>query len=316
MPEKGSKTGVWYNCEWCGQKKYMNTYHYNKMKHHFCSNECSVAWHHAIAYEHRSCEICGKDMYVLKKSPQRFCGQECQSEWQKTRIGFNNPRFEGKEISCEWCGKKYCESNYNIKTRKHYFCSKKCRQDWYSNVWSQRSEWKEESRIRAARILEDGLISKTNSKPQLILNEMLNEMEISYSNEYNVKYYAVDNYLTDFNLFIEVMGDYWHCNPMKYEFIKYKNQRECVRRDKAKRTYINEHYGIPILYLWESDIVKNPKLCKTIIAEYICNTGVLKNYNSFNYHLENEELYLNKNIILAYNELSKQDVDKKLCLVS
>lgn len=74
MPEKGSKTGVWYNCEWCGQKKYMNTYHYNKMKHHFCSNECSVAWHHSIAYEHRSCEICGKDMYVLKKSPQRFCG--------------------------------------------------------------------------------------------------------------------------------------------------------------------------------------------------------------------------------------------------
>ncbi len=30
------------------------------------------------------------------------------------------------------------------------------------------------------------------------------------------KYYAVDNYLDKYNLIIEVMGDFWHCHPLKY----------------------------------------------------------------------------------------------------
>lgn len=72
IPAKGSKTGVWYNCEWCGQLKYMNVYHYNNTKHHFCSNECSIAWHHETAYEHRPCEICGKDMYLSKNQLNDF----------------------------------------------------------------------------------------------------------------------------------------------------------------------------------------------------------------------------------------------------
>lgn len=294
----------------------MNTYHYNKMKHHFCSSECTIAYRHDIAYEHRTCEICEKDMYVFKKSSQRFCGSICQSKWQKTRTGLDNPRFEGKEISCDWCGKKYCKSGYKLKVQRHFFCSTQCRQDWYAKVWSQQPEWKEESRIRAAKILESGLISQTQSEPQLILNRMLDNMKIKYENEYNIKYYTVDNYLFELNLFIEVMGDYWHCNPIKYSSIKYQRQRENIRRDKAKHTYILEQYNIPILYLWETDLVKNQDLCKALIEKFVTKNGMLDNYNSFNYHLEDNSLYLNDEIILAYNELSKDEINQKLCLVS
>lgn len=316
IPAKGSKTGVWYNCEWCGQLKYMNTYHYNNTKHHFCSNECSIAWRHKIAYEHRPCEICGKDMYLSKKSAQRFCSDKCQNEWQKTRVGFNNPKFEGDLISCDWCDEKYFENAYKIKNQNNHFCSSKCRREWYAKVWSQQPEWKEESRTRAARIIESGIISQTQSKPQLTLNIMLDNMGIKYINEYNVEYYAVDNYLVDYNLFIEVMGDYWHCSPIRYPTIKYQQQREAIRRDKAKHTYITETYDIPILYLWESDINKNPKLCETLIRKFINENGRLQNYNSFNYHLNNDKITLNDNIVLSYSELSKDELQPKLCLAS
>ncbi len=316
MPEKGSKTGVWYNCEWCGQKKYMNTYHYNKMKHHFCSNECSIAWHHAIAYEHRSCEICGKDMYVLKKSPQRFCGQECQSKWQKTRVGVLNTRFTGVEISCDYCGKKYYEHPCKIKSQKNFFCSKQCRIDWYANVWSQQPEWREESRKRAVRILESGAISQINSKQQLIVNDILDRIGVKYTNEFGIKYYSIDNHLTDYNLFIEVMGDFWHCNPIRYSNIKYHNQRESIRRDKAKATYVKKYFKIPILYLWETDINKNPDMCKKLIMEFISKNGLLANYNSFNYSLVDGNLMLNENVIAAYSELPAKEVDSKMCLAS
>lgn len=316
IPVKGSKTGIWYNCEWCGQLKYMNAYHYNKTKHHFCSQECSIKFRETDAHEHRACEVCGKDMYLLKKSTQRFCSDKCQNEWQKTRVGFDNPRFEGDKIPCNWCGKEYFENGYNIRTKNHHFCSSKCRREWYAKVWSQQPEWKEKSRERAAKILESGIISQTQSKPQILLNGILDNMDIKYVNEYNVKYYAVDNYLTDYNLFIEVMGDYWHCNPLRYLTIKYQHQREAIRRDKAKHTYIVQEYGIPILYLWESDINTNPELCKALVQKFIAEHGFLKNYNSFNYNLQDGILSLNENIVPSYNELSNEELQPKLCLAS
>lgn len=145
---------------------------------------------------------------------------------------------------------------------------------------------------------------------------MLDNMGIKYINEYNVEYYAVDNYLVDYNLFIEVMGDYWHCSPIRYPIIKYQQQREAIRRDKAKHTYITETYNIPILYLWESDINKNPKLCESLIQKFINENGRLQNYNSFNYHLDNDKITLNDNIVLSYSELSKDELQPKLCLAS
>lgn len=316
IPAKGSKTGVWYNCEWCGRLKYMNTYHYNKTKHHFCSQECSTKFREAETHEHRACEICGKDMYLLKKSTQRFCSDKCQNEWQKTRTGFDHPNFQGNEIQCNWCGQKYIENGYKLKTQHNFFCSSKCRREWYAKVWSQQSEWKSKSRERAVKILESGVISQTKSKPQIILNDILNNINIRYINEYNIKYYAVDNYLLDYNLFIEVMGDFWHCNPLKYDNIKYHQQRNAIRRDKSKHTYILNEYKVQVLYLWESDIINNQELCIQLIKLYINNGGNLKNYNSFNYHLENGSICLNNSLIKSYSELSKDELEPKLCLAS
>jgi hypothetical protein len=46
---------------------------------------------------------------------------------------------------------------------------------------------------RAVKILEDGLVSKTQSKPQIIINTLLDEMNIGYINEKGFDFYAVDN---------------------------------------------------------------------------------------------------------------------------
>ena len=61
---------------------------------------------------------------------------------------------------------------------------------------------------------------------------------------------------------------------------------------------LKKYYNIEILYLWESDILNNLSLCKALIAEYISNNGVLKDYNSFNYQLDTltNKLVKNKNI--------------------
>lgn len=150
--------------------------------------------------------------------------------------------------------------------------------------------------------LSSGKMSTTNSMPQIKINNILDENNIVYCNEYVFDFYSVDNYLVDNKLIIEVQGDYWHCNPLTNKNIN-PNQAEAIRRDKAKQTFIRNKYGINILYLWETDIKKHPEMCKQLISEYIKQKGVLLNYHSFNYCLNQDNvLQINKELIIPYQQ--------------
>ncbi len=75
-----------------------------------------------------------------------------------------------------------------------------------------------------------------------------------------------------------------------------------IPKDKAKHTYIKNHYNVEILYLWEDDIYNRLYLCKRLIKQYIKSKGILPNYHSFNYHIKHNKLELNENIILPYQD--------------
>ena len=117
------------------------------------------------------------------------------------------------------------------------------------------------------------------------------------------QFFSVDNYLVDYNLIIEVQGDYWHTNPLKFTSNITNSQYDRIGRDKAKHSYIKNHYDIECLYLWESDILKNQKLCSMLVVKYINNNGILDDYNSFNYSIVDGELALNDNIIVPYSNM-------------
>lgn len=296
-------SGYFVNCENCGKEVYKTKTQYNKAKHHFCSNKCQKEFEHKEKYEDRKCEICGSLFHVPKKSIKRFCSIVCQGKWQSTQTGTLNPRSTKVEIECECCGKKYYQKLYKTKNGQHNFCSNECRQKWYSEVFSQDEEWREVSKKRAVRILENKQIN-TNTKPQQIINEILDFMNVDYVNEKGFKYYAVDNYLNKYNLIVEVMGDFWHCHPLKYTKENMRDiHKKRIPKDKAKHTYFMNNYGIEILYLWEDDIYNNIDVCKSLIIKYINNNGILENYHSFNYHIEDDNLVLNKNIIIPYQDM-------------
>lgn len=302
MPAKGQRTGYYVKCENCGKEIYQTKTQYNRAKHHFCSNKCQKEFQHQLSFEDRKCEMCGTIFNIRKKIPQRFCSIECQHKWQETMVGISNPRFTRIKIKCETCGKTFYQKQYKLDNGQHNFCSNKCRQKWYSDIFSQSKEWKDTSRKRAVRILEKKQIN-TNTKPQIMINNLLDEMNISYVNEKCFKYYAVDNYLNEYNLVIEVMGDFWHCHPLKYNKSTMLDiHKKRIPRDKAKHTYFKKLHDIEILYLWESDIYNNIELCRLLIEKYIKCNGILKNYHSFNYHIKNGKLRLNNKLIMPYQE--------------
>lgn len=301
------KTGVWVECECCAKKIYKTQSQFNKHKHHYCSNKCQSDTKHKETYEDRKCEICGQLMHVSKKSTQRFCSDKCQHTWQSQQVGLLNKRCTKQYIKCEFCKKEFLIQKYRLNNNSAHFCSNECRQKWYSTVWSQSDDWKEESRKRQANILK-GYSAVTLTKPQIIVNDILSKMNINFINEKDFIYYSVDNYLQDHNLIIEVMGDYWHSNPTRYKQLN-DLQKKNVRRDKAKHSFLFDHYYIEVLYLWEKDIINNPMLCEHMIGEYINNNGKMDNYHSFNYELADGQLVLKNNIIVPYQDMDIQKLN-------
>lgn len=308
MPEKRKMTGEYVECEWCGRLVYKTKYQLNKHKHHYCSNKCQSEKKHFDTYEDRQCEICDKLMHVSKKSTQRFCSTECQKIWQTQQVGELNKKFNREKISCDYCGNEFFVKKYKINTDKNHFCSKKCRQEWYANVWSQSDEWKEESRKRAVNVLRNNTTT-TLTKPQIIVNDLLDLCNIKYNNEEPFVYYSVDNYLVDYNLIIEVMGDYWHASPIKFNKLN-DLQRKNIGRDKAKRTFIDKYYGIKILYLWERDIIEKPDLCMSLIKLYIDSKGVIDNYHSFNYVLHDNVVVLSDHLIRPFQDMNSYKINE------
>lgn len=308
MPPKGKLTGEYVACEWCGKLVYKTLSQLNKYEHHYCSNKCQSEKKHVETYEDRPCETCGKLIHVSKKSTQRFCSTECQKIWQTQQVGELNKRFNREKISCAYCGNEFFIKKYKINLDQNHFCSKECRQEWYANVWSQSDDWKEESRKRAVDILKNNA-KTTLTKPQIIINDLLDSCNIKYNNEEPFVYYSVDNYLIDYNLVIEVMGDYWHANPMKFNKLN-DLQRKNIGRDKAKRTFIDKYYGIKILYLWEKDILERPDLCMLLIKLYIDSNGAIDNYHSFNYVLHDGSLALGSKFVQPYQDMNNDKINE------
>ena len=272
-----------------------------------------------------NCSYCGKEIEkfvsVYLKNKHMFCSHDCYWKY-KDEVepkGNKHPSYNRIVTNCTNCGKeiKVIPSKYNDKNQfgdNHNFCSHECyweyRGKYYIGEKSHRigatlsKEQKDKMMIGLAEWCKND--KRLNSSIQLKINSVLDKNNIKYEREYLVKYYSIDNYLTDLNLMIEVMGDYWHGSPLKFNAQTIglnKTQRKDIQYDKQKHTYIQKYYGIEILYLWEEDVNENIELCEKLILKYIHNNGILENYHSFNYHINNNELELNNEIIVPYQDM-------------
>lgn len=316
---EAKRTGHDIICDNCGNVFYRRQYHIdrqaNNNQNNFCSIRCQKEYLHKQRFEERICEICGDSFEASRRSTQRFCSDECQIKWQTTRVGELNPNFTSILTPCSYCGREHYVKPYRFDEQEHFFCSVKCRQTWYAEVFSQQDEIKEASRQRILKQLESGAFL-TETLPQNIVNELLDGMNIEYIREKSFEFFAVDNYIPFYNLVIEVQGDYWHTNPTRFTDKITQVQYDRIGRDKAKHSYFKNQYGIEILYLWEYDILHNRNLCQKLIQSYIDNRGVLLNYNSFNYHVINDVLILKQDVLQSYQEMPVETYKSSLQIIS
>lgn len=218
------------------------------------SGENSPLWKERFETRCSHCNsVIKKTESKLQKSEKSFCNYECMGNWMSENLlGENNPNFGNGQ------------------------------------AWTD--EMRRENAKRSVKRLIESDFKFYRTEPEKIIDDLLDKLNINYESEYDCKYYLIDNYLIDYNLMIEVQGNFFHCNPTMN--LENGRKTKIIGKDKAKHTYVSKYYDIEILYLWEKDIKENVELCKELILNYINNNGKLNNYHSYNYYLLDGELKL------------------------
>ena len=266
------------------------------------------------------CFSCNKDLIRPIKhfyKDRVYCSYECRDKYKTDYLSGKNSVFYNRILTkCTNCGKEIeviptAYNTYNSDGDNHNFCSQKCYYEYRSKYYinekhpmfgiHQSQENKDKAKQRISKIISEGKMPQTMTKPHRIIYELLISHGIECENEHLVKYHSVDIFLKQSELMIEIMGDYWHGNPLKYQYENLNSQQlKSVKQDKSKHTYIKKYHNTEILYLWEYDIKHNIDLCWALIQEYIDNNGILLNYHSFNYTIQEDNLILNKKIKTPY----------------
>jgi len=123
-------------------------------------------------------------------------------------------------------------------------------------------ETKEKMSKTAINKWETGDIGKRSynqSKLETLFEILLDNLDLIYIRSYYAKEIKAfyDFYLPKFNIIIEVDGDFWHSNPMKYKDGPIsKCQIKNYDRDKVKNQWAKDN-GYKMLRFWEYDINNN-----------------------------------------------------------
>lgn len=308
------RTGVILTCEICGREFYRTRSDAAKSKsgHHYCSRQCAGKARRRQLKA--NCVVCGKEFaYVPSRAEKaKTCSEECRHRYQSTLVGELNACYKRVPVQCEICGKEIQVIPSKLAKQDHFFCSRECHQVWQRDEASTPEGKKRMAQMRIG--YWSSRPSRTDTKPQRITNHLLNDLDIVFTNEYPMGYFIMDNYLIDYNLVIEVMGDYWHLHPMLFPALT-ETDIGRVRRDEIKHRRTLEMFGIEILYLWEDDLEKRSSLCKALIRNYVDTHGTLSDYNSFNYELHNGVLRRRSTRIVPYIEYALNAIPRKESVV-
>lgn len=127
--------------------------------------------------------------------------------------------------------------------------------------WSSFKEREKQSHRRMVWMKENDYTVK--SKIEDIINIILISFGLKENIDYERQSYVRDiKSYYDFkifknNIFIEVDGDFWHCNPnTKHKQPTYEAQFKNLKKDKIKNNWCNEN-NYTLIRFWEDDINNN-----------------------------------------------------------
>jgi len=221
-----------------------------------------------------------------------FCNKSCASKfhiqngtyktWQQTDWQLNKDKLKLRStFECI-----VCKSYYSVKPKENdrtKTCSKECRiqytsrfisgsnSHFFGKPFKQVWEEKRKKTLKAKYDVTNALFlakHRTTSKPQIELFDALKErystedlqLEKSISLTSGKRIFA-DIVFISHKIIVEYNGDYWHCNPYKYEGNYYNLKKQMLANDiwlkDKERLKLIQNSGFKVFVVWENDFKNN-----------------------------------------------------------
>jgi len=131
--------------------------------------------------------------------------------------------------------------------------------------WKLSEETKQKQREKRLLHIQNNSGPFKDTKPELKMKEILNELNIPFEHQFRLCRYLFDFHILNTNILIEVDGDYYHGNPEKYSNLN-ETQQKVKQKDIIKDKVAKTNNFI-LLRFWESNILNNKENVKNCIIE-------------------------------------------------
>jgi hypothetical protein len=215
----------------------------------------------------RVCPTCKEIILTKSKDKVIACrnhfiklkeNRECKKCSLKSQIGEGNP-FYGK--------------THTKKTKNKISKSRKGKGVGENNAMAN-LEHREKVRNAFLKRFEDNPMTfSSRSKNEIkIYKNIKRKYKLTRHSE-SIRPYICDIFIPELNLIIEYNGDYWHCNPVKYENNYYHKLKKMSAQEiwdyDRKKIDLIKNSGYYLEIIWETDYNQNPKLINEIIKKYV-----------------------------------------------
>ena len=132
---------------------------------------------------------------------------------------------------------------------------------------------RKENSDRMKKRHENGEIKSFNrSKAEDEIIKILENEKIECIPNFRITSKIYDIMIPSLNLIIEYNGDYWHCNPKKYDKNYFNQKKNMTAKEiweyDEKKLHLVEKNNYNYEIVWESDYKSNPNIIKEIIKNY------------------------------------------------
>lgn len=200
----------------------------------------------------RTCIMCGRTFTKFGKTA-KYCSRSC---YAKSMVGIKRAKVD--ILTCKNCHVQY--PHRRSKSDGKTFCSHRCYsifktgkpQGPRDDSFRRTPEWRQRYREIRLRII----YPRNNTKPELILSHLLDNLGVTYNTQYIVSNVARPDFaFVEKKVAIFVDGDYWHANPKKYSNGPINEmQAKNVRRDIWQETQL------------ENDLRQRPLECASRLS--------------------------------------------------
>lgn len=262
------------------------------------------------AHEVRKCEHCGKEFYVYKKTKKRFCSDECRNAYIKTRectdkrIKTMLEKYGRKSPSKGWTEKQKADSFKKRDEKYQALCKKsdltfikyvdrhkllvKCNKCGYEFVTNNLSY-----------IHYDKIICKLcgkeykYGKPTMKIVEFLRENNIKFklNDRTVINPLEIDILLEDYNIGIEVNGNFWHSERCGKDKLYHLN-----------KTLKCHEKGVKLLHFFEDEILYKFDIVKNMISNILNLKEKIFIYDIAEIDNETMKKFVENNSLEEYNE--------------